>query len=146
VATHWRQRVERADYEAEQARGRYEAVDATNRLVAAELERRWNEALLAAASVRREADERLKQATRQLSEIERERVRRMAQDVRRISAAESTTPRDKKRLLRAAIERVLITSTESGVNVAVEWKGGEVSAQQGAPAKETNRCHASNRR
>ncbi len=130
VAGHWRQRIERAEYEAERARGRYEAVDAGNRLVAAELERRWNEALLVVANVRREAEERLKQLTRQLDDLERERVRKMAQDVRRIWTAASTTTRDKKRLLRAAIERVVITSTEIGVNVAVEWKGGEISHEE----------------
>ena len=130
VAGHWRQRIERAEYEAERARGRYEAVDATNRLVAGELERRWNEALTTAADVRREAEERLKQLTRQLSDFERERVRRMAHDVDRIWAAASTTPRDKKRLLRAAIERVVITSTERGIKVGVEWKGGEIIEEE----------------
>jgi hypothetical protein len=130
VAGHWRQRVERAEYEAERARGRYEAVDATNRLVAGELERRWNEALTTAAAVRREAEERLKQLTRELSDFERERVRRMAHDVRRIWSAGSTSPRDKKRLLRAAIERVVITSTERGIKVAVEWKGGEITEEE----------------
>jgi excisionase family DNA binding protein len=130
VAGHWRQRIERAEYEAERARGRYEAVDATNRLVAGELERRWNEALTTAADVRREAEERLEQLTRQLSDFERERVRRMAHDVGRIWAAASTSPRDKKRLLRAAIERVVITSTERGIKVAVEWKGGEITEEE----------------
>src|SRR3972149_5258229 len=141
-AGHWRQRIERAEYEAERARGRYEAVDATNRLVAGELERRWNEALTTAADVRREAEERLKQLTRQLSDFER--VRRMAHDVDRIWAAASTTPRDKKRLLRAAIERVVITSTERGIKVGVEWKGGEIIEEEfarrrrGAPTRGTD--------
>jgi excisionase family DNA binding protein len=130
IAEHWRQRVERAEYEAERARERYEAVDATNRLVAASLERRWNEALVVAANIGREAEERLKQLTRQLDDLERERVRRIAQDVGRIWAAASTTARDKKRLLRAAIARVVITSTERGVKVAVEWKGGEISEEE----------------
>lgn len=39
--------VEQARYEAVRAQRQYDAVDATNRLVAAELERRWNAALRA---------------------------------------------------------------------------------------------------
>ena len=41
-------------------------------------------------------------------------------------------PRDKKRLLRAVIERVVITSTEDKIKVAVEWKwkGGEITEQE----------------
>ena len=129
AAGHWNQRIEHAEYEAEHARGRYQAVDATNRLVATELERRWNDALAIVANVRQEAQERLKQF-RQLSELERQRVRSMAQDVPRIWTAASTSPRDKKRLLRAAIERVVITSGEREIGIAVEWKGGEVIQEQ----------------
>lgn len=130
VVGHWRQQVERAEYEAERARGRYEAVDANNRLVAAELERRWNEALTIATNVRREAEERIKQLTRQLSDFERERVRRMAHDISKVWTAASTTARDKKRLLRTVIERVVITSTERAIKIAVEWKGGEITEQE----------------
>ena len=124
---YWSQCMERAEYEAELSRGRYEAVDASNRLVEAELERRWNEALAHVEEVRREADVRLSGMMRELSEIERERVRRMAQDVTQIWSAPTTTPRDRKRLLRAAIERVVLMAFDHSIKVTVEWKGGEVS-------------------
>jgi len=42
---HWQQRLERARYEAERAARQYQAVEPENRLVARELERRWEEAL-----------------------------------------------------------------------------------------------------
>jgi DNA invertase Pin-like site-specific DNA recombinase len=42
---HWRQRLMRSRYEVEQARKQYAAVDPEHRLVARELERRWDEAL-----------------------------------------------------------------------------------------------------
>ena len=41
----WRMRIDRARYEAELAERRYEAVDPANRLIAATLEQRWNDAL-----------------------------------------------------------------------------------------------------
>ena len=127
TARYWRQCIERAEYEAELAHGRYEAVDAANRLVAAELERRWNEALAHVEEVRQETDERLAGVIRELSEVERQQVRRMAQEVTKIWSAPTTMPRDHKRLLRAAIERVVLTALEHSVKVAVEWKGGAVS-------------------
>ena len=45
VAAQWHRRIERARYEADLAERRYEAVDPANRLIAATLENRWNEAL-----------------------------------------------------------------------------------------------------
>jgi excisionase family DNA binding protein len=127
LARHWRQRIEHAEYEAELARGRYEAVDVANRLVSVELERRWNEALASVQQVRHEAEEHLNRMLRELSEIERQRIVRMSRDVRRIWSAPTTTPRDRKRLLRSVLERVVLTAQEQGVEISVEWKGGQVS-------------------
>jgi DNA invertase Pin-like site-specific DNA recombinase len=42
----WSMRIERAEYEAMLAQRRYEEVDPANRLVAATLEKRWNDALV----------------------------------------------------------------------------------------------------
>ena len=42
---HWKQRLERATYEAERAERQYQAVEPENRLVARSLERQWEEAL-----------------------------------------------------------------------------------------------------
>ena len=41
----WRQRLERARYEAERARRQFDAVEPENRLVARTLERQWEQAL-----------------------------------------------------------------------------------------------------
>ena len=50
--------VEQARYEARLAARRYEAVDPDNRLVAAELEARWNGALQTRAEARRRSSRR----------------------------------------------------------------------------------------
>jgi len=44
---HWKHRLERAGYEADRAARQYHAVEPENRLVARELERRWDESLQA---------------------------------------------------------------------------------------------------
>ena len=53
---YWRDQVSRATYEAHLARRRYEAVDPDNRLVAASLERRWEEKLLAQRQAEEDAE------------------------------------------------------------------------------------------
>jgi len=127
IAEHWQQRIRRAEYETERARERYDAVDARNRLVAEELERRWEDALAEVEGLRREADEQLQRLVRPLTELDRERVRRMSENVAAVWNAPSTTSRDRKRLLRAAIDRVILDAKEETVKVAVHWKGGEVN-------------------
>ena len=47
---HWKQRLERARYEAEDAERRYRAVDPENRLVARSLEQRWEESVAGRAA------------------------------------------------------------------------------------------------
>lgn len=127
MSTHWDQCIERAEYEALLARQRYEQVDPANRLVAAELERRWNDAIEAVTRVRQQAAEQAGKLPRDLSEQDRDRVRTMAANLERIWTAPTTTVRDRKRLLRAAVERVVITSADETVRVQVEWKGGELT-------------------
>jgi Recombinase zinc beta ribbon domain len=45
IGAQWRMRIERARYDADLAERRYEAVDPGNRLIAATLETRWNDAI-----------------------------------------------------------------------------------------------------
>ena len=45
IEGHWRQRIERAGYEAERMRRQFNAVEPENRLVARTLERQWEQAL-----------------------------------------------------------------------------------------------------
>jgi hypothetical protein len=45
IAAQWRRRIERARYDMDLAERRYEAVDPHNRLIAATLEQRWNDAM-----------------------------------------------------------------------------------------------------
>ena len=54
VDQQWRMRLERLEYQAQLAQRRYEEVDPANRLVAATLEQRWNEALQAKATAQEE--------------------------------------------------------------------------------------------
>jgi len=126
----WQQRVERAEYEAELARRQYDAVDATNRLVARELERRYERALERLQQVQDEADRRLEELDRPLSRDEEQRLRRCANDLHVLWGSENAGPQDKKRLVRALIESVTVTDDKAKRTVFAEvyWVGGEVTA------------------
>jgi uncharacterized protein YndB with AHSA1/START domain len=60
----WRMRLERADYEAQLAERRFQEVDPANRLVAATLERRWNEALQQLSALEQQFEQAQRQQAR----------------------------------------------------------------------------------
>ena len=120
---YWSLQIEKADYEAKRAERQYHAVEPENRLVARGLERRWNERLAALEAVRAEAQAARLQSDA-LTADELERASRLASDLECVWSAETTTNRDKKRLLRCAIEEVQLTTEEKRYLVRIVWKGG----------------------
>lgn len=99
VDQQWRQRIERARYEAQLAERRYEEVDPSNRLVAATLERRWNDALEALDTIEKEHAEAMSRGTRIVSDEQRQRVLALATDLPRLWNAPTTAAKDRKRML-----------------------------------------------
>ena len=71
----WRQRVERARYEADLARRQSEAVDPANRLVARELERRFETALRDLEAIEPQAQARIAALEKPLTVEEQETLR-----------------------------------------------------------------------
>ncbi len=121
-----RMQIEQAEYEVEIARRRYEATDPANRLVAAELEARWEQALRERERLTREADELDRQAASPLGAAERRRVREMASDLGKVWHAATTGMEDRKELLRFLVHRVYLDGvTEAGrIRIEVEWHTG----------------------
>jgi hypothetical protein len=121
-----RMQVQQADYEVEIARRRYEATDPANRLVAAELEARWEQALRERERLTREAEELDRQAASPLGVAERRRVREMAADLGKVWHARTTGMEDRKELLRFLVHRVYLDGvTEAGqIRIEVEWHTG----------------------
>jgi DNA invertase Pin-like site-specific DNA recombinase/uncharacterized protein YndB with AHSA1/START domain len=104
----WRLGVERASYEASRAERRYRAVDPDNRLVARGLEREWEERLSAVDAAKAELSRREEARPRALSEDERSRLLALGADLATVWRAATTTPRDRKELLRTLIEEVIV--------------------------------------
>ena len=129
LATHWKQRIERAQYEADLARRRYEKVDPDLRLVAAELERLWEDKLKAWHTLQREWAHLQSTQCAPLSANDLVRIRQLAQDVPALWQADSTTPDERKRLLRCLIQDVTLDSlTQPGFSlIHVRWCTGTIT-------------------
>jgi DNA invertase Pin-like site-specific DNA recombinase len=122
----WRMRVERAEYQAQLAQRRYEEVDPGNRLVAANLERRWNDALLEVEQAKTAFTEFQSQQGLVVTPTQKAQVLRLAEDFGRIWNAPSTEPKDKKRMLRHLIEDITIVkiAEEKQALLCIRWQGG----------------------
>ena len=119
----WQLQIEKAAYEAQRAERQYHAAEPENRLVARELERRWNERLSALDVVRSHATSAL-DGNRLLSAQEIERAKRLGKDLDAVWHAEKTTYRDRKRLLRCAVEDVQLRTEDKRYSIRIVWKGG----------------------
>jgi Recombinase/Recombinase zinc beta ribbon domain len=129
---HWRQTLERAEFEAGRARRQYDAVDPENRLVARELERQWEQRL----AERRRLDEAYArfrhEQPRHLSAADREQVRSLAADVSGLWHAATTTMADRRAIVRQLIERVVVArrGTTEEIDLVIRWRGGSESRHE----------------
>jgi DNA invertase Pin-like site-specific DNA recombinase len=121
--------LEQAQYEARLAARRYEAVDPDNRLVAAELEARWNGALRTVGEV----EARLRQIETTGQETARipdkESLISLAQNLPAVWNAEATDMRLKQRITRILIQEIVADVDESAGEIVlmIHWAGGRHS-------------------
>ena len=116
--------LEAAQYTARRAEKQYDTTDPDNRLVASELERRWNEALQKVQQI----EARIEQAVRgqQVTPATREEFETLAGDLEAVWRHPETDARLKKRILRTLMEEVVVdVDAQAGEIIAViHWKGG----------------------
>ena len=142
LSRQWRQQLDRAAHAVAVAKARYEQVDPTLRLVAAELEQAWETALQRQRQLQQEW-ERIQTAQADISTADVALVRQLAADLPALWAAETTMISDRKRLLRALIAEVTLDSAkETGVtHIAIRWQAGGVTQ---TTAKRPRQGHPSN--
>jgi len=126
------QSLERATYQANLARRRYEEVDPSNRLVAADLEKRWEAALV----TQRRSEETLNRFRQELPTTltpeERTKIAKLANNFRSLWMSELTSNKDRQDLVRILIERIVVevvNGTER-LSVTVHWAGGYTSRHE----------------
>ena len=119
--------LEQARYEARLAARRYESVDPEQRLVAAELEARWNAALQKTKGLEsklQEFDE-----SQSAPAPNKEVLLSLAQDLPAIWNSPSTDQRLKQRIVRILIREIIADVEEKGreVVLVIHWAGGRHS-------------------
>jgi DNA invertase Pin-like site-specific DNA recombinase len=126
---HWQRRLERSRYEVEQARGQYASVEPEHRLVARELERRWDGALRADEGLQAEYARFERECPRRLSLAERDQIGALSQDLPTLWRADTTEPEDRQAIARLLLEQVTVTveGNTDRVDVELRWAGGFLS-------------------
>jgi len=117
--------LEAARYAADRAFRQYDATDPANRLVAAELELRWNRMLTRVGEIEaRLADH--ERATPSRSDLSTASFVSLADDLRAVWKAPTTDARLRKRIVRAVI-REIVADVEAAVGeiiLVIHWMGG----------------------
>jgi DNA invertase Pin-like site-specific DNA recombinase len=117
--------LQQARYEAAHARRQYDAVDPANRLVAGELERRWNEALQAIARIEGDIAAMIARRPPPLGEPERRQLLALGADLERAWSHPAATAATRKRILRAALSEVIVRRDGAIIHAVLRWQGGD---------------------
>jgi DNA invertase Pin-like site-specific DNA recombinase len=128
----WQLRLERARYQVDRARRQYDAIEPENRLVARELETRWNDELQALTQLEQEYARVQNRELAPLSEEEQRAVRCLSENLPAVWNATTTTAVDRKRLLRLVITEVCVTvdSQARSAEYAILWNGGVTTSHR----------------
>jgi len=129
--------LEQARYEASRARRQYDSVDPDNRLVAGELEARWNARLGDVAAL--EDQIKLHDATAASHSAcadNRAQLMSLGADIERAWGCPGTTPATKKQIIRTLVEEIVVSVDGETIELIIHWQGGAHSAL----AVRKNRC------
>lgn len=115
--------LSQARYEAGLARRQYDAVDPDNRLVAAELERRWNDRLVEV--------HRLEEQLASLDEVkvalptaeERARLMTLGADIEALWHHPGASVETRKHILRTAIVEIVAKVVDDTIDLVIHWQG-----------------------
>lgn len=126
VDRQWRMRIDRAEYEAQLAQRRYEAVDPDNRLVAASLEQRWNDALVNVEETKKDFAEHQHKEHITATPEQKARLRFLSRDLPRLWKSSTTQAKDRKRILRLLIKDITVEKLPEPKRIMLHlrWHGG----------------------
>ena len=120
--------MKRAEYEAQIAERRFEEVDPSNRLVAATLEKRWEQALLKVQQSQEAlSQQRQNHPLNLMSKTDQAELLKLAQALPQLWKAETTQHKQKKQLIRLLIEDITVKREEQPrqLELHIRWKGGK---------------------
>jgi DNA invertase Pin-like site-specific DNA recombinase len=117
--------LEAARYSARRAQKQYDQADPENRLVADELERRWNQALQRVREVEAQIEQHHQRQGQTTTPTAEEFVE-LAADLEAIWSDDQTDARLKKRILRSLIRDIIVDvdAPAAEIVLVIHWKGG----------------------
>src|SRR6266567_9077432 len=117
--------LERARYEANRARRQFDAVDPENRLVAGELEARWNRALAQVAELERRVSE-MENAPIIVTNESRAELMMLCEQLPAVWEHPDAPVQLKKRILRTVLNEIIINPEQdpSMYRIRLHWAGG----------------------
>src|SRR5262249_45002271 len=125
------QQIERLRYQARLAERQYHQADPDNRLVAAELERRWEAALrdLKDAEEKFQREQQQPRTPEILSPGKRAAFLQAGQKIPELWRQGRLTPPQQKAFLRCLIDKVVVhRSAPDTLQVRIVWRGGDPTA------------------
>jgi hypothetical protein len=125
------QQIERLRYQARLAERQYHQADPDNRLVAAELERRWEAALrdLKDAEEKRQREQQQPRTPEVLSPEERAAFLQAGKKIPELWRQGRLAPPQQKAFLRCLIDKVVVhRSAPDTLQVRIVWRGGDTTA------------------
>ncbi len=115
--------IEQAQYEALRAQEQYDEVDPRHRLVAAQLEQRWNDKLSQLQALKARLVEQAVPPT--LSTPQRKRLMEMGEDFTEVWHSPHCSPELKKKIIRTVVEEVVVDEVPlKTLRFVIHWKGG----------------------
>ncbi|HEY6357619.1 MAG TPA: recombinase family protein, partial [Vicinamibacterales bacterium] len=117
--------LEATRYAADRAFRQYDAADPENRLVAGELEARWNRVLTRVAEVEKRIGDHDAAVPRRL-DLEPVSFASLAQDLKSVWTASTTDARLKKRIVRTVIKEAIadLDDAAAEIVITIHWMGG----------------------
>ncbi|MER8478661.1 zinc ribbon domain-containing protein [Mesorhizobium sp. M1163] len=117
--------LDQARYEAAHARRQYDAVDPDNRLVAGELERRWNDRLTAVARLEDQVRSLRGEQPSALSKDERTMLIALADDMPALWNHPAASVEMRKRILRTVLKEIIVTAEAGRLHLVLHWQCGD---------------------
>jgi excisionase family DNA binding protein len=118
--------IQQAQYEVARARRQYDAVDPDNRLVAGELERRWNEKLVQLRDLEIQLDS-LNQTNQAptLSVEDRARLMTLGKDLVKAWNSPGASIETRKKIIRLLVKEIIVDVLDERLALVIHWQGGD---------------------
>jgi excisionase family DNA binding protein len=116
--------LQAAHYEAARAHRQYDAVDPDNRIVASELERRWNEKLGRVQALEAALAQVVARPASTLSPDDRERLMSLSKDIACAWDSVGATVETKKKIIRLLIAEIVVDVSDT-LDLIIHWQGGD---------------------